>query len=100
MGSMGKKSNPDILTRVNEEMSRKYGAKAFGNRLCFVNKNGTPFNVFALKREEEPVFGVEYADNVDDAERGIFEDGDAFYLADYNTLDDMITAMCQEIDNA
>ena len=99
MDLMEKKNNLDILARINDELGKKYETKTFGNRVCFVNKNVVPFNVFTLK-EEGIAFGVEYADNADAAALGVFEDGDTFYLEDYSTLDDMITAMCQEIDNA
>lgn len=95
-----KKNSLAILAQINKDFGLKYETKAFGGRVCFVNKNGVPFSVFILNGWKEPTFGVEYADNADAAESGIFEDGDAFYLADYNTPDDMITAMCQEIDNA
>lgn len=99
MGSMEKKSDLDILARINDELDKKYETKTFGNRVCFVNKNAVPFNAFAMEGEEA-AFGIEYADDGASAERGTFEDGDTFYLADYDTVDAMIQAMCEEIDNA
>lgn len=100
MGLTEKKSNPDILAQINGELGKKYQEKTFGNRVCFVNKNAVPFNVFTLKGEEGSAFGVEYADSVEAVVLGVFEDGDTFYLENYGSLDDMIVAMCQEIDNA
>lgn len=91
------KSDFDVLALITEKLSEKYEGKAVGQRQCYVNKNAVLFHTFRLQNEH--AFGIEYADTVTDAEQGRFEDGDIFYLVDYNTWEEMFFAMCQEIDS-
>ena len=40
---------------------------------------------------------IEYAENAQEAMEGRFEDGDRFYLDEYNDYDQLIEAMRKEI---
>ncbi len=91
------KKNSDVLVMITEKLNEKYEKKTFGGRQCYVNKNAVPFKLFCLQNDQ--AFGLEYADSTDEAEQGRFEDGDIFYLSDYTTLEEMLTAMCKEIDD-
>ena len=41
---------------------------------------------------------VEYADNIDEAEKNRFEDGELFYLSDYQDVDELASDILKEIE--
>lgn len=92
-----KKSDLNTLALITEKLSQKYDERIVGQYRCYVNKKSVLFHAFCLQNGH--AFGIEYADTVDEAKQEKFEDGDIFYLADYNTIEEMFLAMCREIDS-
>ncbi|MCD7893243.1 MAG: hypothetical protein LUG60_06005 [Erysipelotrichaceae bacterium] len=87
----------NALLYITEKFNKIYSTQNIGNRKCFINNNSVLFNVDMLK--SDGAFVVEYANNITEAKHNMFEDGDLFFLEDYNSLDNLIEAMCTEINN-
>lgn len=92
-----KNSAPDVLENINRYFSAIYPRQLVEKRVCYVSNNGDFFNPFLFDGAAYS-FGIEYASNESEASKGNFEDGDLFYLEDYDSLDDMIEAMRREIE--
>lgn len=92
-----KSSHNEVLTLIKEKFSGRYDKRVLPDKTCFINEHGVLFDAFSFP--EWDAFGVEYANTEEEAQKWQFEDGDLFYLADYDTVDDMVEAMCKEIDN-
>ncbi len=75
-----------------DSLKERYPFKEDTDEVHFKSKNGTPFNVFIMGDESPWDFlVVEYEDT--------WEDGDAFYPADYNSFEDLLEAMIKEIES-
>ncbi len=65
------------------------------NRLnCFLLPSGVIINLFSSK--DWKAVGVQYADNLKEAKKNLFEDGDLFYLEDM-TEEELYLALLKEI---
>lgn len=96
MSLMEQKSAIDCLAFITEQLEQNYEQRQFGKRICFVNKFGTLFNAFKFPGEN--AVAIEYADNETDASNGRFEDGDRFYLEDYETENELLSSIMKEIE--
>lgn len=88
----------DILADINAQMSNYYEHRKYGNRECFTDGKGCIFIISGFPGRNALV--IEYADNEADAAKGLFEDGDSFYLEDYKNVNDLLRAMLSEIKDA
>ncbi len=86
------------MTFITNGMDKAYPTIDVGNENCYKNQNDVLFNVDTLK--SDGAFVVEYANNIIEAKHNMFEDGDLFFLEDYNSLDEIFQAMCDEIDSS
>lgn len=79
----------DLLTKRFTDLYKAEGSKA--DTVKFYTADGVPFSLHVMGADAPFDFIViEYEDTG--------EDGDAFFPEDYDTIDDMITAMQTEID--
>ena len=76
---------------VSEPVSRKW------DRCCFVC-NGLYFRIDTMGGKINGIV-VEYADNEEQADVNLFEDGDVFFLSDYNDRYALMGAVLAEIEN-
>ena len=83
---------------IAEELGKIYPVKQYGENICFVNKKNIPFRLLCFSRRQLS-FVLEYATEDGDAEVGRFENGDRFYFEDYSSVQEMVKAMCLEIDD-
>lgn len=95
MRSMEQKRQLETLAIVTNRFNSQYRLEKYGKREAFVTPGGTIFNVCAFP--EEYALVIEYAENAQEAMEGRFEDGDRFYLDEYNDYDQLIEAMRKEI---
>ncbi|MCD7831625.1 MAG: hypothetical protein LUI01_05110 [Firmicutes bacterium] len=94
---LNKKSALDVLEIINRYFGTIYPRRSAARHDCYVSQKGDFFNPFLFDGAAYS-FGIEYASNETEASKGIFEDGDLFFLEDYDSLDDMIEAMRREIE--
>lgn len=87
----------DVLSELNKMAEERYGVKTFGRFACFVNESGVPFRIFAFPMEF--AICVEYAESESDAALGRFEDGDRFYLEDFQSIEEIANAVFAEIES-
>lgn len=88
-----KKSIQSLLDQVEARFLNSYKAVDINGDRCLVGPNGTVFYFVALVD-----FGtiiVEYANNVSDAKKGLFEDGDQFDIN--QSFESLIADIEQEI---
>lgn len=86
------------METLNEKLQQKYENVKIENIPCFVINNGVVCRLDDLGDEYNALV-IEYADNLENANKGIFgEDGDLFYM-DELSEDEMFTAMIQEIED-
>lgn len=97
MTELPKMSIDDILAMVNEEAQKKYAKTRTKKHILFKKENGELFNIFAFP--DEPSICVEYAENEEEADLWRFEDGDRFYLEDFQSLEALTEAIFAEIDS-
>ena len=81
----------ELLAQVEDRFSKKYEELKIHGQKCFVGNNGTVFYFVAL--EQLRCLLVEYADNIDAAKSGMFDDGD---LVDVDQGFESIIAELQE----
>lgn len=91
----GKKN--EVVEILNNKLASIYKTREINSELFCENKKGDIFIVRPFPSEEAIV--VEYADNYEDALSNLFEDGDRFYLEDYETYDELSDAVVMEIEN-
>lgn len=82
---------------IEQVLKAKYESFSFGNRLFFCRPDGLTFSLFYMGGGEWDAFGVEYANNRQEAEQFMLDDGDLFYIDDM-TESDLLNAICQEIE--
>lgn len=87
----------EMLEKIAEKAKERYREKTFGKYSCLVNANGEPFRIFAFPGEK--AICIEYAESENDAALGRFEDGDRFYLEDFQSLEALTEAVFAEIDS-
>ncbi len=95
MSLMEERKN-DLIIQIIAKLDKVYQKELVCNRVCYMSKGGIPFSPFKL---EDGAYGIEYANGEECIRQGIFEDGDIFYVEDYDCIDDMVKDMCREIDD-
>ena len=91
-----KRKRNEAVEAINARLAEKYGMREVnGHFFCGTGK-GDIFIVRGFPSEMALV--VEYADNYEEATHNLFEDGDRFYLEDYETEDDLFNAIITEIE--
>lgn len=89
-------SSLDWLSAVKKLAGNKYRHRSCGEHKYLENASGVIFNICTLGNE---AILAEYANNEKEAEINFFEDGDLFYLSDYDNAEALFQALCLEIDN-
>ena len=85
-----------ILRKVNNRIGEKFAARSLNGSRHFELPNGEIIIICELISFGALV--VEYADNIDEAEKNRFEDGELFYLSDYQDVDELASDILQEIE--
>lgn len=88
-----KRSIQSLLDRVEARFLNSYKAVDINGDRCLIGPNGNVFYFVALVD-----FGtiiVEYANNVDDAKKGLFEDGDQFDMN--QSFENLIAELMEEV---
>ena len=95
--SINKEANklaPELLENLGIRLSKKYKAVIINDRQCFITPGGLIVEVVLLKPYQSVVVG--YANDMEDAKKNLFEDGD---MVDCNDTEDSIfMQICNEID--
>jgi len=73
---------------IESRMRTIYKTDTVRNMEFFINNNGVPFRICTVPPD---ALVIEYADT--------WEDGDLFYIEDYENLDSLITDMIKEIQD-
>ena len=85
-----------ILRKVNNRIGEKYTERSLNGSRHFELPNGEIIIICELISFGALV--VEYADNIDEAEKNRFEDGEPFYLSDYQDVDELASDILKEIE--
>lgn len=83
-----------LLENLGIRLSKKYKPMIINNRQCFVTPNGLVVEVVLLKPFQSIVVG--YANDMEEAKKNLFEDGDMIDCND--TEDSIFMQICNEID--
>lgn len=83
------------IANLEKELKKIYKAVDVNSENCFEKKTGEIFHVFGIK--EFNALGIEYAENMNEAKKNLYEDGDLFYIDDMNEAE-MLEAMIREIE--
>ena len=94
MTSMESKRN-EMLLYVRSKLLKKYKMQKVGKTERFITDKGVVFSVFQFPGEN--ALCIEYAEDLRSAMQNAFEDGDRFYLDDFDG-DSMVSAMLDEIE--
>lgn len=86
-----------MLSKINERLTMFYEKETISGHECFKHKSGMYFRVFEFPGSN--ALCIEYADNKEEAHKNRFENGDRFFLEDYDK-DEMLEAMICEINDA
>ena len=95
--SINKEANklaPELLENLGIRLSKKYKAVIINDRQCFITPGGLIVEVVLLKPYQSVVVG--YANDMEDAKKNLFEDGDMVDCSD--TEDSIFMQICNEID--
>ena len=85
---------PELLENLGIRLSKKYKAVIINDRQCFITPGGLIVEVVLLNPYQSVVGG--YANDMEDAKKNLFEDGD---MVDCNDTEDSIfMQICNEID--
>lgn len=90
------KRRNDAFHEMEQRFKGKYSVKRFGKNVCFLTPSGLIFRLFEFPGEA--ALAIEYAETPDEAEKGLFEDGDRFYLSDLSG-NALFRAMTAEIES-
>lgn len=83
---------------LNERLKHRYDSIEIDKSTCFIINEGIVCRIASLGGEYNALV-IEYADNLEKANRGLFgEDGDLFYMDELDE-DKMFDAIIKEIDN-
>lgn len=72
------KSILQLLEKVESRFSKEYKTIRINGQRCFVSKGGTVFYFIVLTQFRSLI--VEYANNIEEANSNMFEDGDQFEI--------------------
>lgn len=83
------------LENLENKLKTRYKPVKVNGENCFLKKNGEVFHLFGMKNFN--ALGVEYAENMEEAKRNLYEDGDLLYINEMNE-EEMLEAMIKEIE--
>ena len=78
------------------ELIRNYKSVEIRKRRFFIKNTGAVFAPAVFPGECAIV--IEYADSIDDANKYTLEDGDVFFIEDYQEFSDLYKAIIAEIE--
>ena len=84
------------LKNLEERLKSTYESIKVNDENCFLKKTGEIFRLFGMKNFN--AICVEYATNIKEAEKNLYEDGDLFYMDELNE-EDMLKAIINEIED-
>ena len=85
-----------VLQDVGDVLEKYYPLAGEGlEDDCFINANGVVFKICAFP--DEKVIFMDYADNIDAAKKGLFEEGDGFPTN--MKIEELINALRKDIDS-
>lgn len=84
----------ELLKRLEDRLSRVFEIVTVGNNVCFRLDNGTIAHLIAFV--DWKCIVVEYADNVKEAKKNMYEDGDQFYISEMSE-EDLFNAIVEEM---
>ena len=84
---------------LNEKLSQEYESIMIGGTQCFLIRDGMVCRIDSIGGEYD-AFVIEYAENLELAQKNIFgEDGDLFFMDEFDE-EEMLEAMKKEIEEA
>ena len=87
----------EAFIKLTEVLDNKYKRLYIQGRQFYAKGTG---EVFAPDRfPGECAVVIEYADSIDEARKCTLEDGDVFYVEDYQTSDELCKAIVEEIED-
>lgn len=87
----------EAFIKLTEVLDNKYKRLYIQGRQFYAKGTG---EVFAPDRfPGECAIVIEYADSVEEARKHTLEDGEVFYIKDYNTSDELRKAIIEEIED-
>lgn len=90
------KKMTDVKSQVERYFLNKYpNIKLFGKK-CFILPNGFIARVDTITWGDERCIVIEYADNMQQAEHNLFDDGDSYQPSAYSSVDDLIKDLEKE----
>lgn len=84
------------IRKLENELRKIYKSVNVNGDNCFAKKTGEIFHLFGIK--DFNALGIEYAENMNEAKKNVYEDGDLFYINDMNE-EEMLAAMVREIED-
>lgn len=89
----------DLQEYVNSELAKQYQVIDIVNdRTCFLLNSGEIFSVTCMFGKNICALCTEYAASVDDMKKYFTTDGDLYPLEDYETPEDIIENIINEIE--
>ncbi len=85
-----------VMIKLNKYFASKYEKMLIDKVTCYVLPDGQIITITGMISMDAIV--VEYAENKEEADKGWLEDGDLFYLSDYESDDELIEAIMNEIE--
>lgn len=92
-----KKQRDDRLAYLLENLRKQFQSVKINGKDLLQTDNGTVFALTAFPGEAALV--IEYAESIFEAELNRFEDGERFYLEDYQDAEKMLDDMLKEVQN-
>ncbi len=89
----------DIRKQVEDYFTSKYPSLELDGRKCFILPNGVVARVDTITWDGEKNIVIEYADNMNLAKNGAFDDGDSYPPSAYQSIDDLIAELERECLN-
>lgn len=82
---------------IEKSLKDKYEVLEVNGMNCFKHSNGTIFHVDELGGNYDALV-IEYADNLEEAKKNQFEDGDLFYMDELDK-EEMLNQIIAEIES-
>ena len=89
-------SNLSLLRKINERLAARYKLRLLCGKRFYELPNGEIIRV--VKFTALNAYVVEYAENIEEAEKNWFEDGEVFYESDYSDEEALIEDVLWEIE--
>lgn len=84
----------DALTFITEKLKTLFPFSESEKNCIFLLPDGVYMRVFSMRGDSFNCLGMEYGDSPN----ALCDDGDLYYPQDYETPDDMLNAMLEEIN--